>query len=135
MEGKVVEERVEAPKNDRPRTLGLSHFSPNHIQVETEKGSVANLRIGIGSKTGCGLEDRKEEETRVADLYGAPDRNRTCNPWIRSPILYPIELRAHAFIFNDMAKAVKLVELARVKRGSGFPKPGFQQAIATFKHL
>jgi hypothetical protein len=29
------------------------------------------------------------------DLIGAPDRNRTCNPWIRSPILYPIELRAH----------------------------------------
>ena len=32
----------------------------------------------------------------VLDLIGAPDRNRTCNPWIRSPILYPIELRAHS---------------------------------------
>ena len=30
--------------------------------------------------------------------YGAPDRNRTCNPWIRSPILYPIELRAHTIV-------------------------------------
>ncbi len=38
---------------------------------------------------------------------GAPDRNRTCNPWIRSPILYPIELRAHTIplfikFFNDV---------------------------------
>ena len=40
------------------------------------------------------------------DLIGAPDRNRTCNPWIRSPILYPIELRAHSILiiknFNDV---------------------------------
>ena len=27
---------------------------------------------------------------------GAPDRNRTCNPQIRSLVLYPVELRAHS---------------------------------------
>ncbi len=26
---------------------------------------------------------------------GTPGRTRTCNHWIRSPLLYPIELRAH----------------------------------------
>jgi hypothetical protein len=27
---------------------------------------------------------------------GAPDRNRTCNPRLRRPVLYPVELRARA---------------------------------------
>ncbi len=57
-----------------------------------EKGSLANLGIGAGS----GAKGSEDEKTQVVNLIGAPDRNRTCNPWIRSPILYPIELRAHS---------------------------------------
>ena len=45
----------------------------------------------------------------VAIKNGAPDRNRTCNPWIRSPILYPIELRAHT-IFSHILCWEKLSE-------------------------
>ena len=38
--------------------------------------------------------------TRLANphrkvLAGAPGRNRTCNRWLRRPVLYPVELRAH----------------------------------------
>ena len=28
------------------------------------------------------------------DMFGRPGRNRTCNPRIRNPMLYPLELRA-----------------------------------------
>ena len=31
-------------------------------------------------------------------IKSAPDRNRTCNPRIRNPMLYPIELRGHLVI-------------------------------------
>jgi hypothetical protein len=30
----------------------------------------------------------------VGRRNGAPDRIRTCDPWLRKPILYPTELRA-----------------------------------------
>jgi hypothetical protein len=49
------------------------------------------------------------------DLIGAPDRNRTCNPWIRSPILYPIELRAHTLFINELGESVNWGEWASVK--------------------
>ena len=74
-------------------TMRYSHLASRHIQAAIEKGSLANLGLGTGS----GVKDTEEEKTQVVDVdvNGAPDRNRTCNPWIRSPILYPIELRAH----------------------------------------
>ena len=81
-------------------TLRYAQLAQSHIQAAMEKGSLANLGIGTGSKTGSGVKDTEEEKTQVVDVNGAPDRNRTCNPWIRSPILYPIELRAHTiFIY------------------------------------
>src|SRR5206468_10176909 len=32
--------------------------------------------------------------SRAINTTGAPDRIRTCDPWLRKPILYPTELRA-----------------------------------------
>ena len=49
------------------------------------------------------------------DDNGAPDRNRTCNLLIRSQVLYPIELRAHALFFNDLGKSGNWGEWASVK--------------------
>ena len=34
-------------------------------------------------------------------LNGAPDRNRTCNPRLRRPMLYPVELRAQPGNYTD----------------------------------
>ncbi len=34
-------------------------------------------------------------KTYPAFGYGAPGRTRTCNPRLRRPMLYPVELRAH----------------------------------------
>ena len=34
-------------------------------------------------------------------LDGAPDRIRTCDPWLRKPILYPTELRARHADFSS----------------------------------
>ena len=80
-----------------------------------EKGSLTNLGLGTGSKTGSDVKGSEEEKTQAVDLIGAPDRNRTCNPWIRSPILYPIELRAHTLFFNGLAESVNWGEWASVK--------------------
>ena len=80
-------------------TLRYAHLAPSHIQAAAamEKGSLAEFRdLELGVKLGVTLKSSEEEKTQVVDLIGAPDRNRTCNPWIRSPILYPIELRAHS---------------------------------------
>ena len=46
---------------------------------------------------------------------GAPDRNRTCNLLIRSQVLYPIELRAHALFFNELGESGKVAECPSVK--------------------
>ena len=37
--------------------------------------------------------------------YGAPGRTRTCNPRLRRPMLYPVELRAHRCRLNIRASA------------------------------
>ena len=34
-------------------------------------------------------------ELETSESNGAPDRSRTCNRRIRSPMLYPIELPGH----------------------------------------
>ena len=87
-------------------TLRYAHLAPSHIQAAMEKGSLANLKLGTGSKTGSDSKGSEAEKTQVVDLIGAPDRNRTCNPWIRSPILYPIELRAHCVLNNLKVRPV-----------------------------
>ena len=45
-------------------------------------------------------------------ISGAPDRNRTCNPRLRRPVLYPIELRAQNFYPVD-TRSCKLVGVER----------------------
>jgi hypothetical protein len=50
---------------------------------------------------------------------GAPGETRTPNPQIRSLVLYPIELRAHAGYFNKMALCLA--------------SPGFPAASATMR--
>lgn len=37
---------------------------------------------------------------------GAPDRNRTCNPRLRRPVLYPVELRVHSVRLGSVVGAV-----------------------------
>ncbi len=45
-----------------------------------------------------------EERTRAAQaLRGTPGRTRTCDPRIRSPTLYPAELRARSRRINSLA--------------------------------
>ncbi len=44
---------------------------------------------------------------------GAPDRSRTCDPWLRKPILYPTELRARdlkRWIIPDLTNPVQKVK-------------------------
>ncbi len=57
-----------------------------------DKGSVANLGIGTGSKTESGLGELQEKEPQVVDLIGAPGRSRTCDPRLRRDQAQSIEL-------------------------------------------
>ena len=103
---------------DLQNTLRYAHLSPGHIQTAIEKGSLALLGIGTGSKTGSDLECAQGEKMQPVDTrleFGAPDRNRTCNLLIRSQVLYPIELRAHALFINDLGESVKVAEWPSVK--------------------
>jgi len=75
---------------DLQTTLRYAHLSPGHVQAAIEKGSLAHLGIGTGSKTGSALEVEESETTQVVDTIGAPDRSRTCNLLIRSQVLYPL---------------------------------------------
>jgi len=79
-------------------TLRYAHLAPSHIQAAMEKGSLANLGLGTGSKTGSDSKGSEEEKTQVVDLIGAPGRNRTCDHRLRRPMLYPTELRAHVLV-------------------------------------
>jgi len=71
-------------------TMRYAHLAPSHIQAAMDKGSLANLGIGTGSKTGSGSDEQQEQKTQVVDITGAPDRSRTCNLLIRSQVLYPL---------------------------------------------
>ncbi|MEC4680664.1 MAG: tyrosine-type recombinase/integrase, partial [Nitrospirota bacterium] len=62
---------------DLQTTLKYSHLSPGHIQTAIEKGSLAHLGIGTGSKTGSDGKADESERTQVVDSIGAPDRSRT----------------------------------------------------------
>ena len=75
---------------DLQTTLRYAHLSPGHIQTAIEKGSLAHLRFGTGSKTGSALKMEESGRTQVVDTIGAPDRSRTCNLLIRSQVLYPL---------------------------------------------
>ncbi len=71
-------------------TLRYAHLAPSHIQAAMDKGSLSNIGLGTGSKTGSGSDERQEKEPQVVDLIGAPGRSRTCNLLIRSQVLYPL---------------------------------------------
>jgi hypothetical protein len=42
---------------------------------------------------------------RMERFSGAPGKTRTCDPLIRSQILYPAELRAHPFSLNKLQRS------------------------------
>ncbi len=44
----------------------------------------------------AGRAKRKKATRRWPFVFGTPGRNRTCNPRLRRPVLYPIELRAQS---------------------------------------
>jgi len=58
---------------DIQTTLRYSHLSPSHIQAAMEKGSLANLGLGTGSKTGSAFEAGEGDETQVIDLMARPE--------------------------------------------------------------
>ena len=58
---------------DIQTTLRYSHLSPSHIQAAIEKGSIAKLGIGTGSKTGSEEDRLLGEESQVIDYLARPE--------------------------------------------------------------
>jgi hypothetical protein len=58
---------------DIQTTLRYAHLAPSHIQAAMEKGSLANLGIGTGSKTGSEFETARKGESQVVDLMARPE--------------------------------------------------------------
>ena len=56
----------------------------------------------------------------IKSRYGAPGRNRTCNPRLRRPVLYPVELRARMirWPFSSDESACILHEFHSLAMGS-----------------
>jgi len=55
-------------------TLKYAHLAPGHTKDAIQKGSLTNLGLGTGSKTGSNLESSKEEDSQVLDLLARPER-------------------------------------------------------------
>ena len=53
-------------------TLRYAHLAPSHIQAAMEKGSIAKLGIGTGSKTGSDRSKGNEDHSQVVDLLARP---------------------------------------------------------------
>jgi len=49
-------------------TLKYTHLAPDHIKEAIQKGSLANLGLGTGSKTGSDLIDKGEDSSQVVDI-------------------------------------------------------------------
>jgi len=68
-----------------------AHLSPVHLRHAVARwyrsGLCFNARV---YRTGGGVSE-------VLVVVGAPGRSRTCDPRIRSPMLYPTELQARAY--------------------------------------
>jgi hypothetical protein len=62
------------------------------------------LKTGIRS-IASGIEQNRDGDARtfqsLIDVSGAPGMIRTCDPLIRSQVLYPAELRVRAFLVNS----------------------------------
>ena len=58
---------------DIQTTLRYAHLAPSHLQAAIEKGSLANLGIGTGSKTGSSAAVGEKESTQVLDLLARPE--------------------------------------------------------------
>ena len=52
-------------------------------------------REGESGESGPVSGERHRDSASNSAINGAPGRSRTCDPRIRSPMLYPTELRAH----------------------------------------
>ena len=67
------------------------------------KPHLKQVRFLFGVADGARTHDNRNHNPGLYQLsyshhktFGAPDRNRTCNPRLRRSVLYPVELRAHS---------------------------------------
>ena len=66
----------------------------------------------------------------IWDERGRPGRSRTCNPRIRNPMLYPLELRApdHQCVGEfSIAKTYGSASYMRTSNAKGYVQAGFTQ--------
>src|SRR2546427_9477521 len=90
---------VRAPCASRLRGNGGGRLPA--VFIHWRGGTLPNCRYPATGNC-CTVDQAVRAERKVAatppafapEIRGAPDRIRTCDPWLREPILYPTELRA-----------------------------------------
>ena len=75
-----------------------AHLSPDHMRAAVERLAPRGRESRTGTKTGTegggAAEIDRPGEAKSAESLGAPGRDRTCDPRLRRPMLYPTELQA-----------------------------------------
>src|SRR5215470_13565173 len=89
--------KQEDPAQQRARslpTLSIRSRRRPGVQVSCAICNAAVREARRSSLVGDRLAAKARPARRNVGGTGAPDRIRTCDPWLRKPILYPTELRA-----------------------------------------
>src|SRR5262245_28406493 len=71
-----------------------AHLNPGHIRAAVERLTQATPRDATGTRTGTDETPAPRGSVEVTEKNGAPGGNRTPDPRLRRPMLYPTELRA-----------------------------------------
>ena len=73
-----------------------SHDAPPRSALDATAFKLADFEGWFARPSAGGFARLCAKRSRECERSGAPDRNRTCDLWLRKPTLYPTELRAHA---------------------------------------
>jgi len=71
-----------------------AHLSPDYIRAAVERLANPQSVSATGTRTGTDGIAETPESAQVPENNGAPGGNRTPDPRLRRPMLYPTELRA-----------------------------------------
>jgi len=75
-----------------------AHLNPAHIRAAVERLTQPNPQGATGTRTGTDETAAIRLRGEVPEKIGAPGGNRTPDPRLRRPMLYPTELRARAYL-------------------------------------
>jgi len=77
-----------------------AHLSPDYIRAAVERLAQPKPGSATGTRTGTDGIAAGPQNAQIPEKNGAPGGNRTPDPRLRRPMLYPTELRARVDILR-----------------------------------